>query len=97
MIFSPFLSALYRHSGCFTDAAKCRTKPAGTCHPLNGFQGLGCCYVIGCHWHEPNFHYHVLSLLALQNKLGDTALHAAAWKGYADIVEALLAKGNCIS
>ncbi|OXB81721.1 UNVERIFIED_CONTAM: hypothetical protein H355_010282 [Colinus virginianus] len=28
-----------------------------------------------------------------QNKLGDTALHAAAWKGYADIVEMLLAKG----
>lgn len=28
-----------------------------------------------------------------QNKLGDTALHAAAWKGYADIVELLLAKG----
>ncbi|EPY77990.1 osteoclast-stimulating factor 1-like protein [Camelus ferus] len=28
-----------------------------------------------------------------QNKLGDTALHAAAWKGYADIVQLLLAKG----
>ncbi|NXS18373.1 OSTF1 factor, partial [Mystacornis crossleyi] len=28
-----------------------------------------------------------------QNKLGDTALHAAAWKGYADIVEMLLEKG----
>ncbi|MBZ3888702.1 Osteoclast-stimulating factor 1 [Sciurus carolinensis] len=27
------------------------------------------------------------------NKLGDTALHAAAWKGYADIVQLLLAKG----
>ncbi|KFQ95861.1 Osteoclast-stimulating factor 1, partial [Nipponia nippon] len=31
--------------------------------------------------------------LTPQNKLGDTALHAAAWKGYADIVEMLLAKG----
>lgn len=29
-----------------------------------------------------------------QNKLGDTALHAAAWKGYADIVELLLLKGE---
>ncbi|KAL7988737.1 hypothetical protein Chor_007656 [Crotalus horridus] len=27
------------------------------------------------------------------NKLGDTALHAAAWKGYEDIVEILLEKG----
>uniref|UniRef100_A0A3Q3WQB9 Osteoclast-stimulating factor 1 n=1 Tax=Mola mola TaxID=94237 RepID=A0A3Q3WQB9_MOLML len=27
-----------------------------------------------------------------QNKLGDTALHAAAWKGYSDIVEMLLNK-----
>lgn len=53
--------------------------------------------MIGCRWHELNFHCHVLSLLALQNKLGDTALHAAAWKGYADIVEVLLAKGNWIS
>lgn len=26
--------------------------------------------------------------------MGDTALHAAAWKGYADIVEMLLAKGK---
>uniref|UniRef100_A0A8C3W9B4 Osteoclast-stimulating factor 1 n=1 Tax=Catagonus wagneri TaxID=51154 RepID=A0A8C3W9B4_9CETA len=32
-------------------------------------------------------------LLSPQNKLGDTALHAAAWKGYADIVQLLLAKG----
>ncbi|NXT69310.1 OSTF1 factor, partial [Chaetops frenatus] len=31
--------------------------------------------------------------LTPQNKLGDTALHAAAWKGYADIVEMLLEKG----
>lgn len=29
-----------------------------------------------------------------QNKLGDTALHAAAWKGYADIVEMLLNKSE---
>lgn len=28
-----------------------------------------------------------------QNELGDTALHADAWKGYADIVQLLLAKG----
>nr|XP_032807400.1 LOW QUALITY PROTEIN: osteoclast-stimulating factor 1-like [Petromyzon marinus] len=28
-----------------------------------------------------------------QNKLGDTTLHAAAWKGYPDIVEMLLTKG----
>ncbi|RXM97812.1 Osteoclast-stimulating factor 1 [Acipenser ruthenus] len=28
-----------------------------------------------------------------QNKLGDTPLHAAAWKGYSDIVEMLLNKG----
>uniref|UniRef100_A0A673U7W2 Osteoclast-stimulating factor 1 n=1 Tax=Suricata suricatta TaxID=37032 RepID=A0A673U7W2_SURSU len=27
------------------------------------------------------------------NKLGDSALHAAAWKGYADIVQLLLQKG----
>ncbi|KAG9354401.1 hypothetical protein JZ751_001110 [Albula glossodonta] len=27
-----------------------------------------------------------------KNKLGDTALHAAAWKGYSDIVEMLLNK-----
>ena len=33
-------------------------------------------------------------LLSPQNKLGDTALHAAAWKGYADIVQLLLAKGK---
>ncbi|TKC40745.1 hypothetical protein EI555_020215 [Monodon monoceros] len=36
----------------------------------------------------------LLSLvISPQNKLGDTALHAAAWKGYADIVQLLLAKG----
>ena len=28
-----------------------------------------------------------------QNKLGDTPLHNAAWKGHADIVEMLLEKG----
>jgi len=28
-----------------------------------------------------------------QNKLGDTPLHNAAWKGHADIVEALLERG----
>uniref|UniRef100_A0AAR2L021 Osteoclast-stimulating factor 1 n=1 Tax=Pygocentrus nattereri TaxID=42514 RepID=A0AAR2L021_PYGNA len=31
-----------------------------------------------------------MTVIVLQNKLGDTALHAAAWKGYADIVEMLL-------
>lgn len=31
---------------------------------------------------------------AFQNKLGDTALHAAAWKGYSDIVELLLRKSE---
>ena len=30
----------------------------------------------------------------LQNKLGDTPLHAAAWKGYSDIVEMLLTKSE---
>jgi len=30
----------------------------------------------------------------LQNKLGDTPLHNAAWKGHADIVEALLERGQ---
>lgn len=29
-----------------------------------------------------------------QNKLGDTALHAAAWKGHSDIVEMLLKKSE---
>lgn len=29
-----------------------------------------------------------------QNKLGDTVLHAAAWKGYSDIVEMLLTKSE---
>ena len=29
----------------------------------------------------------------VQNKLGDTALHNAAWKGCADIVALLLQKG----
>ena len=32
-----------------------------------------------------------------QNKLGDTPLHNAAWKGHADIVELLLEKGGCVS
>ena len=31
-----------------------------------------------------------------QNKLGDTPLHNAAWKGHADIVEMLLEKGKGI-
>lgn len=36
------------------------------------------------------------SISVFQNKLGDTALHAAAWKGYADIVELLLKKSECL-
>lgn len=32
--------------------------------------------------------------ILLQNKLGDTPLHAAAWKGYSDIVEMLLNKSK---
>lgn len=32
-----------------------------------------------------------------QNKLGDTPLHAAAWKGYSDIVEMLLNKSKYLS
>uniref|UniRef100_A0A3B1J1Z8 Osteoclast stimulating factor 1 n=1 Tax=Astyanax mexicanus TaxID=7994 RepID=A0A3B1J1Z8_ASTMX len=52
-----------------------------------------------CHGgHRGNVLLHWLPLLPpsverlclLQNKLGDTALHAAAWKGYSDIVEMLL-------
>ena len=31
-----------------------------------------------------------------QNKLGDTPLHNAAWKGHADIVEMLLEKGGWV-
>lgn len=30
----------------------------------------------------------------VQNKLGDTALHNAAWKGHVAIVEVLLEKGT---
>lgn len=32
-----------------------------------------------------------------QNKLGDTPLHAASWKGYSDIVEMLLNKSEYTS
>ena len=35
-------------------------------------------------------------LLFLQNKLGDTALHACAWKGHAPCVSLLLEKGMCM-
>lgn len=52
-------------------------------------------FVLGTSW---KFFCYILILLLFpltpQNKLGDTALHAAAWKGYADIVEMLLAKGK---
>ena len=34
-----------------------------------------------------------LCLSSLQNKLGDTPLHNAAWKGHADVVGALLERG----
>lgn len=34
-----------------------------------------------------------LCLFSLQNKLGDTPLHNAAWKGHADVVAALLERG----
>lgn len=36
----------------------------------------------------------MLVCFVFQNKLGDTALHAAAWKGYSDIVEMLLQKSE---
>jgi len=32
-----------------------------------------------------------------QNKLGDTALHAAAWKGFAECVQLLLQAGGNVS
>lgn len=35
--------------------------------------------------------------LNVQNKLGDTALHNAAWKGHAEVVALLLEKGRCKS
>ncbi|NXD18432.1 OSTF1 factor, partial [Nothocercus nigrocapillus] len=50
------------------------------CH--GGHKDVFCCILIL-----------LLFPLTPQNKLGDTALHAAAWKGYAEIVEVLLAKG----
>lgn len=40
--------------------------------------------------------YKILTTWVFQNKLGDTALHAAAWKGYSDIVELLLQKSECL-
>lgn len=36
----------------------------------------------------------ILACFVFQNKLGDTALHAAAWKGYSEIVEMLLQKSG---
>ena len=38
----------------------------------------------------------LLLLLVPQNKLGDTPLHNAAWKGHAAVVELLLEKGGQI-
>uniref|UniRef100_A0A8D2GMS9 Osteoclast-stimulating factor 1 n=1 Tax=Urocitellus parryii TaxID=9999 RepID=A0A8D2GMS9_UROPR len=47
-----------------------------------------------CHGgHKGNMFCLLLKTNLCDNKLGDTALHAAAWKGYADIVQLLLAKG----
>lgn len=40
--------------------------------------------------------YKIVTTWVFQNKLGDTALHAAAWKGYSDIVELLLQKSECL-
>ncbi len=37
-----------------------------------------------------------LCLLLLQNKLGDTPLHSAGWKGHAECVRLLLEKGTLI-
>lgn len=33
-------------------------------------------------------------VILLQNKLGDTPLHSAAWKGHAEAVRMLLDKGQ---
>ena len=35
-----------------------------------------------------------LYIMLFQNKLGDTALHAGAWKGHAEAVKMLLHKGK---
>lgn len=36
------------------------------------------------------------NLISLKNKLGDTPLHSASWKGHPEIVQMLLAKGKLI-
>uniref|UniRef100_A0A672IZL8 Osteoclast-stimulating factor 1 n=1 Tax=Salarias fasciatus TaxID=181472 RepID=A0A672IZL8_SALFA len=47
----------------------------------------------GCHGgHRGNWKTDFCTICTGSNKLGDTALHAAAWKGYSDIVEMLLNK-----
>ena len=38
--------------------------------------------------------YKLLCYIPLKNKLGDTPLHNAAWKGHPEIVEMLLERGN---
>jgi hypothetical protein len=35
----------------------------------------------------------ILGIICLQNKLGDTALHNAAWKNHPEIVQMLLERG----
>lgn len=42
------------------------------------------------------YYVHVICFdhLSVQNKLGDTPLHSASWKGHPEIVEMLLDKGN---
>lgn len=58
---------------------------------------LLCSNVVGYSWNDQNCSFPAFKVsfaLLSQNKLGDTALHAAAWKGYEDIVEILLGKGT---
>lgn len=64
---------------------------------LSGFEELFYSNVAGCNWNDQNCflpNFKITFVLLSQNKLGDTALHAAAWKGYEDIVEILLGKGT---
>jgi ankyrin repeat protein len=37
-----------------------------------------------------------VDLFSFKNKLGDTPLHSASWKGHADIVQMLLDKGKIV-
>ena len=47
--------------------------------------------------HTHTQYVHLGNLICLQNKLGDTPLHAAAWKNHAGAVKMLLDKGNSYS